>query len=346
MGCNRQAGQVVVYSGLRDAEGGDDVGQRNEVIGVDLGGTQIRAARMADGATAFASRVGTLTEGDDGPEAVLDRIADTARQAANGDFATIRAIGIGAPGPLDPKKGILYEAPNLPGWINIPLQHELEKRLGIPVLIGNDANLAGLGEYRYGAGRGVDDMIYITISTGIGGGIITNGEMLVGAHGLGAEVGHMVVDPKGPVCNCGGVGHVEALAAGPAIARTARARLSAEQPSMLRQLVKGDVAAVTAAHVSEAAQMGDPLARAVLREAGYYIGLAFINLVHIFNPSLFVIGGGVSNAGDLILDPIRETLRAGVMSPAFLDDLRIERAALGGDVGLWGAVALAQTTKP
>ena len=319
------------------------MGRPHAVIGVDLGGTQIRAARLDDGATAFGARVASLTLGDEGPTAVLDRIAQAVREAANDNLWAIRAVGIGAPGPLDPQKGIVYEAPNLPGWQNIPLRQELEARLNVPVLIGNDANLAGLGERRFGAGQGVDDMIYVTISTGIGSGIITGGQMLVGAHGLGAEVGHMVVDPNGPVCNCGGVGHVEAFASGPAIARAARARLSAEQPAMLRQLVHGEVEKITAVHVSEAAQQGDPLARAVLREAGHYIGLAFISLVHLFNPRLMVIGGGVSQAGDLIFEPIHATLRAGVMNPAFLDDFRIERAALGGDVGLWGAVALAQT---
>ena len=318
------------------------MGLPHAVIGVDLGGTQIRAARLDDGATAFGARVASLTLGDEGPAAVLDRVAQAVREAANYNLWAIRAVGIGAPGPLDPRRGVVYEAPNLPGWQNIPLRQELEARLGVPVVIGNDANLAALGEHRFGAGQGVDDMIYVTISTGIGSGVISQGRLLVGAHGLAAEVGHMVVDPNGPVCNCGGVGHVEALAAGPAIARAARARLSAEQPSLLRHLVQGEVEKITAVHVSEAAQQGDPLARAVLREAGHTIGLAFISLVHLFNPRLIVVGGGVSQAGSLIFDPILETLRAGVMHPAFLDDFRIERAALGGDVGLWGAVALAQ----
>lgn len=315
------------------------------VVGVDLGGTQIRAARLDPTHPTLQDRIGVLTLADEGPECVFERIVSAIEHAASEvGVRRLDAIGIGVPGPCDPRAGMVYEMPNIPGWNDVPLQLMLEERLHVPVRLGNDANLGALGEHAFGGGQGVDDLIYITVSTGIGGGVIAGGQLLLGHHGLAGEIGHVVVDPNGPVCNCGGVGHIEALASGTAIARTARARVAAEQPTLLRSLVNGQLDQITARHVNEAAQKGDPLSRAVLREAGHYLGLAFINFIHIFNPQLILMGGGVANCGEIIMEPIWETIREGVMNPAYLRHLRIERAALGGDVGLWGAVALATHT--
>ncbi len=318
---------------------------QRSVIGVDLGGTQIRAARLDPGDSALRDRIGLLTLADEGPDCVFERIVSAVEQAAAAEgLKKIETIGIGVPGPCDPKAGIVYEMPNIPGWNDVPLQLMLEERLRVPVRIGNDANLAALGEHAFGAGQGIDDLIYITVSTGIGGGVMTGGRLLLGVNGLAAEIGHIVVDPNGPVCNCGGVGHIEALASGTAIARIARSRVAAEQPTLLRAMVDGELDRITARHVNEAAQRGDPLSRAVLREAGHYLGLAFITFIHIFNPALILLGGGVANCGEYIMEPIWQTVTEGVMNPAYLRGLRIERAALAGDVGLWGAVALASHT--
>jgi len=185
------------------------------VVAVDLGGTNIRAAIFptAEAKPTAIARAPTLAA--EGPEAVIDRIIAAIQEVASGIEGGMR-IGLGAPGPLDPKRGLVIEAPNLPGWVNIPLRDRLEQHFECPVALGNDANLAGLGEWRHGAGRGAHNLLYLTLSTGIGGGVIVDNRLLVGAHGLAAELGHMTVRPDGPLCGCGQRGHLEAVASGPA----------------------------------------------------------------------------------------------------------------------------------
>jgi len=185
------------------------------VVAVDLGGTNIRAAIFltAEAKPTAIARAPTLAA--EGPEAVIDRIIAAIQEVASGIEGGMR-IGLGAPGPLDPKRGLVIEAPNLPGWVNIPLRDRLEQHFECPVALGNDANLAGLGEWRHGAGRGAHNLLYLTLSTGIGGGVIVDNRLLVGAHGLAAELGHMTVRPDGPLCGCGQRGHLEAVASGEA----------------------------------------------------------------------------------------------------------------------------------
>jgi len=309
-------------------------------IVVDLGGTQIRAARCrADGH--MEARVTLPTQASEGPEAVLSRIREAIRQVwpASGQIA---ALGVAAPGPLDAKRGVVIFAPNLPGWENVPLRDHLADAFGVPTFVSNDANLAALGEHRYGAGQGVADMVYLTISTGIGGGIILNGKLFEGGQGLGGEVGHISVaaDAQGSTCICGNPGCLEMMAAGPAIARAARAALEAGAASVLRERAAGDLTRITAREVAEAAQEGDELARRVFARAGFYIGVGLISIMYLLNPALFVIGGSVANAGDVLFDPIRETVRS--HAPAiYWQATPIRPAALGDDVGLLGALALA-----
>lgn len=310
------------------------------VIGVDLGGTQIRAM-LVDNRGQEIRRAHMLTQANEGLDAVIERIRQTVQQAGAGvDWRGVGCIGVGAPGPLDPWRGIVFEAPNLPGWIDVPLKALLENSFQVPVQVGNDANVAALGEHRFGAGQGVNDLIYVTVSTGIGGGIISQGQLIVGAHGLGGEVGHITVEASGPPCNCGNTGCVETLASGPAIAREAVARIQAGVTTQIVDLVSGDLGRVTAETVTHAARLGDQLGWEIMQRAGFYLGVAFVSLIHIFNPRLFLLGGGVSQAGDLLFDPIRTTVRERAMPP-FQRDLRIEPAGLGQDAGLWGAVALA-----
>ena len=310
------------------------------VVAVDLGGTNIRAAIFptAEAKPTAVARAPTLAT--EGPEAVIDRIIAAIQEVASGIEGGMR-IGLGAPGPLDPKRGLVIEAPNLPGWVNIPLRDRLEQHFECPVALGNDANLAGLGEWRHGAGRGAHNLLYLTLSTGIGGGVIVDNRLLVGAHGLAAELGHMTVRPDGPLCGCGQRGHLEAVASGPAIARRARERLAAGEASALRAALDRD-RDITAEDVGRAALAGDPLAIAVVAEAGAAIGTHLANLLHVFNPEVIVLGGGVSQIGAPLFGPIEQALRENVMHPAYLEGLRLERAALGDDAGLIGAMVLAR----
>ena len=304
------------------------------VIGVDLGGTLIRAIRT-DLAGGKGARSELPTETRSGAEAVLNGIGSVVEEVMQEvDPEEVIGIGIGAPGPID-AGGRIYDPPNLPDFGEISLSEYIRDRFGRPAFAGNDANLAALGEHQFGAGRGVDDMVYLTISTGIGGGIVSGGTLLLGARGYAAEVGHQTLVVDGPICGCGQPGHLEALASGPSIVRNAKERMEAGTISTLAD--HGEE--LTGELIAEAAKAGDELARELFAEAGYYIGIGLVNLIHILEPQRVLIGGGVSQAGDLIFDPIRETVKQRVMSPVFLD-VEILPAALGVDVGLMGAVAL------
>jgi glucokinase len=310
------------------------------VIAVDFGGTHIRAAYFASGEPPFQAHEKIATEAQEGPEAVIGRLV-AAIQAVTPPHTEDLRIGIAAPGPLDHRAGLVLKAPNLPGWTNIPLRDRIAKRIGFPVALGNDANMAALGEWRYGAGRGTQNVLYMTISTGIGGGVISEGRLLLGKAGLATELGHMQVAQDGPVCGCGQRGHIEAIAAGPAIAERARERLRAGEPSSLASLPL-TAEGVTAVEVGSAARAGDPLAVSVIREAGEAIGGHLASLVHAFNPEVIILGGGVSQLGAVIFEPLEAALRAHIMHPAYLDGLRLVPAALGDDAGLIGAMVLAR----
>ena len=310
------------------------------IVGVDLGGTQIRAA-LADGEGNILRRTSCLTLAEEGQELVIARIKAAIREVMGSTArGQVQGIGIVAPGPSDPWKGVIMEAPNLPGWENVPLKRLMEEEFGLPVLVGNDANLAALAEQRFGAGQGVADLIYITVSTGIGGGVIADNKLLLGAQGFAAEVGHQTIEAHGPHCNCGNVGCLEALAAGPAIARRARELIRGGAETAITDLVGGDLDKITAREVNQAAQAGDPVAIEIFRQAGFYIGVGIVNLLHLFNPSLIVIGGSVTKAGDLLFEPIRATVRERAMASYYWENTPIMPAVLGDDVALLGAVAL------
>jgi glucokinase len=314
------------------------------IVGVDLGGTQLRAA-LSDASGRIYRRLAEPTKAVEGVEAVLSRLKDLLRQTMAGVPPTeIEAIGISAPGPLDPRAGVILTAPNLPGWNEVPLRHIIAAEFGYPTYLGNDANLAALAEGRFGAGRGLKDFIYITVSTGIGGGVITDGRLLLGERGLGAEVGHMTLEANGPRCNCGNIGCLEALASGTAIAREATLRLSEGCSSLISDMVQGDLSRVTGQTVYEAAQKGDPLAHEVFARAGFYLGVGLVNLLYLFNPSRIILGGSVMKAGDLILNPVWEVVRRRI-SRFYWERLSIVLADLGDDVGLLGAVALVLDAK-
>jgi glucokinase len=311
-------------------------------IGVDVGGTSIRAARFNGHTHIPDAKTKSPTQSAKGPEAVMQRIEKIIREVAPPDLDGVAGVGIIAPGPLDPFTGTILSAPNIPGWENIALKRIMEERLGRAVFLGNDANLAALGEWKFGAGRGCNDVLYLTISTGIGGGVISGGKMLLGARGLAAEVGHILVVPDGPMCGCGQRGHLEAIASGTAIGRTAQARLKAGdgENSKIWDMVGGEIDKVTGAVIGEAAQAGDEFASKLIAEAGTFIGRTLASLLHLYNPSIVICGGGVSMLGDVLLEPVRAAVRRYAMSDVYWRDCPIVAAELGDDAGLVGAGAL------
>lgn len=312
------------------------------VLAVDLGGTQIRVA-LCDLQGQVLRRVARPTQAAEGPDAVIQRLVDAISETlAGAPIDQVGGIGIGSPGPLNPVSGIVLSPPNLPGWRHVPLRDIIRARFGLPTSLGNDANVAALAEYTFGAGRGHPNMIYLTISTGVGSGIIVDGRMLLGAHGLGAEAGHMIVNPDGPACNCGHHGCLEAYASGTAIARYAVQRIKAGKKTRITKMVGGDLAKIDARVVSEAAKLGDKQAILAFRRAGRHLGIGIANLLRLFNPTMIVLGGSVTKAGPLLTDPMWEAIKEYV--PAlYWQGLAIVPAALGDDVGLLGAAALAIT---
>lgn len=310
------------------------------IVAIDLGGTSTRAAFYASAEPPAQAQHKFPTPSERGPDAVLDRIAQ-AIEAVLPPKTRPDRIGVGAPGPLDPYRGIILDTPNLAGMLNMPLRDRIAERFACPVALGNDANLAALGELRYGAGRGASHLLYLTIGTGIGGGVIVDGRQLLGKRGLAAELGHMQVHTGGERCGCGQIGHLEAIASGPAIARAARQRLLSGEPSSMSRL-PGCPDSITTNDIGRAALQGDPLARSVLEEAGRAIGRHLASLVHAFDPEVIVLGGGVSLIGPLFFEPIERAMRLHVMHPAYLDGLRLVPAELGDEAGLIGAMILAR----
>ncbi len=303
-------------------------------IAVDIGGTSYRVA-LADVKGEIVNRRAGPTRSWESSEIGLERIQETIRQTASIiDFNQVKAITVSAGGPLDLRTGVLLTPPSLPGWRDVPIKTTLEETFQIPVWVENDADLAALGEQRFGSGRGCTRLIYITVSTGIGGGIIFDNQILRGDDLSIAEIGHMVVDPNGPICNCGGKGHVEALASGTAIARITSERISEGESS---SLPKSDL---TGEMVVNAAHDGDLLAYQVVESAGKYLGMAIASLMHLFDPQVVIIGGGVSNAGGLILEPIRKSIDECIMAD-FKGRTKVVQSELGDNSGIMGAVAFA-----
>ena len=251
----------------------------------------------------------------------------------------VTAIGIASPGPLDPHTGTILATPNIPEWQNFPLAPNLSKHFGVPVHLDNDANMAGLAEWKFGAGKGHHDLVYLTISTGIGGGVISNDHLLQGFRGMGGELGHMIIDPNGPPCGCGKNGHVESFASGPAIARYVNEQIQAGRQGETSLRPHSNL---SAAQVADAALQGDLLAISAFERAAHYLGIAVANYLAIFDPSILIFGGGVSQVGELLFKPFEESLRKHTFHPHYLDNLVVAKAALGDDAGLLGALALAR----
>ena len=316
------------------------------VLAVDLGGTKIYSALVGPG-DLIVRRDVRPTEAELGQERVLDNIMAGIGAVAPQDVLNggkILGLGIGAPGPLDPCAGKICYAPNL-NWHDYNLRDVLQDRLGVPVFLENDANLAALGEHLYGAGQGNEDMVFITVSTGIGGGLILKGEIYDGAFGGAGEIGHLSVVPDGPACSCGRHGCLEALASGWAIKGQAQKLIADGKGLRILAAASGNAGlppgTVGCPAIVQAAHHGDPEARELLASAGRYLGQAIGNIANLLNPSLFVIGGGVAIAAGRLLLDAAETAAGQRVFPVLRCFLKIAPASLRARAGVLGAAAYA-----
>jgi glucokinase len=314
------------------------------VIGMDLGGTKILGAAV-DRKDRIVAEAKTKTKPEDGPDAVIERIARTARQAARRaklGWVDVGGIGIGAPGPMDPTTGVVYNPPNLPGWDEIALGPRLSEALGVPVNVENDVNLGTLGEYALGAGQGTADMVGIFVGTGVGGGLILDGKLRSGFRHAAGEVGHMIVLADGPVCGCGRRGCLESVASRTAIERDIQLGLAAGRESRISELM-GDGGRLTSGVLAQAMRQGDPLVTEIMGRAQWYLGLLTASVVNLVDPEMVVFGGGVVEAlGDEFLAPIRVTARQYYIQQAGADRVGIVAAKLGDHAGVLGAAVLAR----
>ena len=306
-----------------------------QAVGVDIGGTKIAALRIsAEGE--IRARTVMPTPATDQTEAMPAIEAAAAAVLEDG----VAAIGVGMAGLIDVRSGVLLSAPNL-AWRNMGVSEDLAARFGLPVTVDNDATAAAWGESRLGASRGSDDSLFVGVGTGIGGGIVAGGRLIRGAHGLAGEIGHIIVEPDGPLCGCGNRGCWEQVASGLAIARAGRRAVTEEPGSPIARLAGGDPRRATGELVTEAARKGDAAAVAILATVGRRLGEGIAGLVNVLDPDVVVVGGGVGEAGDLLLGPLREAYLEAVEGADVRPDVRIAPAQLGNDAGAIGAALLA-----
>lgn len=312
--------------------------EKKYVVGVDLGGTKIYTALVdLEGNIVKEKVVETLAS--EGQEAVSERILDTiANVIAGVDNELIKAIGVGSPGPLDAKKGIIFEPSNLP-FKNYEIVKTIKDRFNLPTYLDNDANVATLAEFMFGAGKGTENMVYITVSTGIGGGAVINGKLYRGNTANALEVGHMTVSKEGPRCGCGNVGCAESFASGTAIGKRAKEAVASKVATSLKKYND-----VTAKEVFIEAAEGDAEAKRILDNALYYLGITVGNVMTHLDPEKVVMGGGVINGGDIVIETVKKVVAERCLS-VFAENCSIEKAKLGGQAGVLGAAALAITEK-
>ncbi|MEW1865343.1 ROK family glucokinase [Streptomyces sp. NBC_00669] len=307
-------------------------------IGVDIGGTKI-AAGVVDEEGSILETVKVPTPSTS--EGVIDAIVAAVRQVSTGH--QIEAVGIGAAGYVDDKRATVLFAPNI-NWRHEALKDKVEQRVGLPVVVENDANAAAWGEYRFGAGQGHSDVICITLGTGLGGGIIIGNKLRRGRFGVAAEFGHVRVVPDGLLCGCGSQGCWEQYASGRALVRYAKQRANAtpENAQVLLALGDGTPESIEGRHISAAARQGDPVAIDSFRELARWAGAGLADLASLFDPSAFIVGGGVSDEGELVLDPIRKSFRRWLIGGEWRPHAQVLAAQLGGKAGLVGAADLAR----
>ena len=315
------------------------------IVGVDIGGTNIVVGTIAMDGGEPVARHTLPTEAALGSEHVVRKVAAMVEKtitetvdAHDGTRADIAGVGIGSPGPLDRERGMVINTPNL-GWTNLPLRDLISEAVDLPATLDNDANCATYGEWWQGAGRGVNNLVGVTLGTGIGGGIVLNGEIVHGVSDAAGEIGHMTIEFTGRKCTCGNYGCLEAYCSGPNIAARAREGLEAGYESVLTQLVDGHLERITAATVYEAAVLDDPYANEVMAETAKILGAGVANMINVLNPEAVVIAGGVTRAGEHLFTPLRSEVRRRAFRSAY-DACRILPAALPETAGMIGAAAV------
>jgi len=322
-------------------------------IGCDLGGTNLRAAIVDVETGRVLHHLGVPTLAREGHDAVMKRMADLflqVIQSAGMKKEDIGGIGIGVPGVLDLEKGETLMLPNLPGtWPHVPLQDTIARLTGLPTTLLNDVRSITNGEWRFGAGRGVDTVAVFAVGTGIGGGLIVNGQLHLGIGGTGGELGHTMIDFNGPPCGCGNNGCLEAYASGPAIAAMGMKAVAQGLTTKIAELCEYDLNHITPALIAKAAMDGDDIARDIYEKAGFYIGIAAANICASVGPRRIIICGGVAQAGELLLDPIRSTIRKRVTVMP-IEQVEVVPSQLGDNAGVigvacWADQAIRETTK-
>jgi len=313
-------------------------GASPHVLAIDVGGTKLAVGVVAHDGT-LVDTVRSPTHVHEGPAAVLARIERLAGELLARHAALIDRVGVGCGGPLDTERGLIQNPPNLPGWFDVPIVARFEQAFGLPVTLENDANAAALAEYHYGAGRGARHMLYLTLSTGIGGGLILGGELYRGKRGNAGELGHIQVKYDGETCNCGGRGCLEHYASGTNLARRARALAEAHPDSLLARL-EPTPRDITARTVLAALNARDPLALALWDDTLDLLAAGIASAVHAFDPERVVLGGGITNFGTWLFEPLRERLAARAM-PLLASGVTVVPAELGEHVGVLGAAAVA-----
>ncbi len=318
-------------------------GEDSYMVGVDMGATKVLIA-LVDSEGRILVREKRRTKPDKGPDLFIDRIVDGILSAIDGSgisMKRIEAIGVGAPGPLDPDRGVILSAPNLK-WTDVPLKDLMEKRLKKPVFVDNDVNMGTLGEYVAGAGQGVSDLVGIFVGTGIGGGLILNGKLYRGFNKNAGEIGHMVILEDGPLCGCGNRGCLEALASRTSIVRDIRSAIESGESSVIPDLVDGDLSEIRSGVLARALREKDPVAVRVLEGAARHLGVAVANIVNLLSPEVVVLGGGVMEAmGSHLLPIVQDTAKTHAF-PQAMKDVRIITAELEDDAAVLGAAELAR----
>ncbi|HEV2381283.1 MAG TPA: ROK family protein [Terriglobia bacterium] len=314
------------------------------IIGIDVGGTKV-AGGLVTGKGRLVNSLQVPTRAAQGFEAsfgqvnlVIERLIRRA-----GGQENVQGIGLCAPGPLDTKNGVILNAPNIAGWRKIPLRAKLGERFGLPIEVENDANAAGLAEVLFGAATGYRHVFYVTVSTGIGTGIIINRRIYHGKNGAAGEGGHVAIDLRSKYrCGCGALGHIEALASGPAMTRRARVKLEEEHTtaSRLRELTHGNLSLITPEMIEKAAKAGDAVAKAVIERTGFYLGVWLAGMITLLDPEAIVMGGGVSRIGKPLFDIIRKTILRYTMNPGLAAHTPLLPAKLEKLVGVLGAASL------
>jgi len=314
--------------------------KEKKIVGIDLGGTTFKVG-VIDFSGKLLYKSDTNTPVELGDKAVLNRIiekVDEAIEKLKIDKKEILGIGMGAPGILDIENGINIFSPNLK-WNNVNMVAPIKEHFNVPVFIENDVRVAALGEKRFGSGKGRRYMIFIALGTGIGSGIIINGELFRGSIGGGGEIGHMVIDSNGPRCNCGNYGCFEALAGGPAIVARAEKAIKSGYKTEILELANNNISNITPALIYQAAKNGDKVALEIFRETSFYLGLGFVTLTNIFNPECIIVGGGISRSWDILMPPVIQMVKTRGF-PRSRDVVEILPSSLGEDAGVIGAGVL------